>query len=59
MKTEYPKCLYHVVEDVRVVNSLEEQEALGPEWKESPADHEAVEPAPAADAAPKKQGRKK
>lgn len=34
---EYPKWIYHPSLPARVVQSIEEQTAAGPEWKESPA----------------------
>lgn len=34
---EYPKWLYHKEKEAVVVNNLEEHEALGSEWAETPA----------------------
>ncbi len=38
MKAEFPKMLYHRTENPRIVNDPSELEALGPDWKESPAE---------------------
>lgn len=46
MKIEYPKALYHAIEETRIVHSREEHEALGSGWHEAPlpsaADLDAV-----------------
>lgn len=39
----YPKWLYHKEEEPMLVKSKEQHEALGDEWKESPADFPAEE----------------
>jgi hypothetical protein len=41
----YPKVLYHATEASRIVRDPVEQDELGPEWFESPADVAAGAPA--------------
>lgn len=35
----YPKYLFHASGESKIVQTAEQHEALGKEWKESPADH--------------------
>lgn len=43
---EFPKWIYHKDKSIkaRLVHTREEQDMWGEDWKESPADHETVEP---------------
>ena len=42
-KIEYPKWKYHATKDPIIVESKLEDDALGPEWVNSPADMPKVE----------------
>ena len=50
----YPKWLYHPNGESRLVNSPDEREALGDEWRETPAAEETTEkePMPESESAP-------
>jgi hypothetical protein len=49
MKIEYPKWLYHRTHAPKIVDDPEQHDALGDEWKDSPADLES-DPEPASEA---------
>lgn len=42
-KKHYPSWRYHKSEPAKIIHSEAEHEALGDEWKQSPADHEMKE----------------
>lgn len=46
----YPKWKYHAVEEATIVKSAEEDQALGPEWVESPAETQKIVEVKAVDA---------
>lgn len=54
---EYPKWLYHATEHSIIVASREEQDALGDEWAETPAEFDDSEDGVAVTAP--KRGRPK
>ena len=45
MASKYPKMKFHASEPPETVHNEEEEEELGPEWTDSPADH-GIETAP-------------
>lgn len=46
---QYPKWKYHVEFEEKIVNSADEEKALGPAWVDSPVDCGKPESAPSAD----------